>query len=63
MSAARAWREECGIFAAAGVPNAAEVTVLGLHALASGPYRGSWSFALSGALFLTWIILAIFPMI
>jgi amidophosphoribosyltransferase len=33
MSAARAWREECGIFAAAGVPNAAEVTVLGLHAL------------------------------
>jgi hypothetical protein len=37
--------------------------VLGLHALASGPYRGSWSFALSGALFLTWIILAIFPMI
>lgn len=27
------WHEECGIFAAAGVPNAAEVTVLGLHAL------------------------------
>jgi len=27
------WHEECGIFAAAGVPNAAEVVVLGLHAL------------------------------
>jgi hypothetical protein len=37
--------------------------VLGLHALASGPYRGSWPFALSGALFLAWIILAIFPLV
>jgi len=37
--------------------------VLGLHALASYPYRGSWPFALSGALFLTWIILAIFPLV
>jgi amidophosphoribosyltransferase len=27
------WREECGVFAAVGVPNAAEVTALGLHAL------------------------------
>ena len=27
------WHEECGIFAAAGVPSAAEATVLGLHAL------------------------------
>jgi amidophosphoribosyltransferase len=31
MSAGR--HDECGIFAAVGVPNAAEVTVLGLHAL------------------------------
>ncbi len=27
------WREECGVFAAIGVPNAAEITCLGLHAL------------------------------
>jgi amidophosphoribosyltransferase len=27
------WREECGVFAAVGVPQAAEVTCLGLHAL------------------------------
>src|SRR5262245_944302 len=27
------WNEECGVFAAVGVPNAAEVTCLGLHAL------------------------------
>ena len=37
--------------------------VLGLHALAIAPYRGSWPFALSGALFLSWIILAIFPLV
>ncbi|MEO5617542.1 MAG: amidophosphoribosyltransferase [Candidatus Eisenbacteria bacterium] len=29
----KAWREECGIFAAVGVPRAAEVVCLGLHAL------------------------------
>jgi len=29
----KAWREECGIFAAVGVPRAAEVVGLGLHAL------------------------------
>src|SRR5438105_1193330 len=29
----KAWHEECGVFAAIGVPNAAEVTGLGLHAL------------------------------
>ncbi len=32
-SRAGGWREECGVFAAIGVPNAAEVTALGLHAL------------------------------
>jgi len=29
----RRWREECGVFAAVGVPHAAAVTGLGLHAL------------------------------
>ena len=29
----KGWREECGVFAAVGVPKAAEVTCLGLHAL------------------------------
>jgi len=29
----KTWREECGVFAAVGVPHAAEVVSLGLHAL------------------------------
>src|SRR5689334_3193778 len=29
----KAWREECGVFAAIGVAGAAEITGLGLHAL------------------------------
>ena len=29
----KAWNEECGVFGAVGVPHAAEVTALGLHAL------------------------------
>src|SRR5438093_11248684 len=29
----KTWREECGVFAAVGVPRAAEVVGLGLHAL------------------------------
>ena len=29
----KTWREECGVFAAVGVPNAAEIVGLGLHAL------------------------------
>ncbi|MCC6650817.1 MAG: amidophosphoribosyltransferase, partial [Candidatus Eisenbacteria bacterium] len=29
----KAWNEECGVFAAVGVPRAAEITALGLHAL------------------------------
>jgi hypothetical protein len=36
--------------------------VLGLHTLASGRYPGSWSFALSGALFVSWLVLAVFPL-
>ncbi|MGW8251041.1 MAG: alpha/beta hydrolase, partial [Anaerolineales bacterium] len=37
--------------------------LLGLHALAAAPYPGEWSFALSGAMFLSWIILAVFPLV
>jgi pimeloyl-ACP methyl ester carboxylesterase len=33
-----------------------------LHALASGPYRGSWPFALSGAMLTSWMLLAVFPL-
>jgi len=36
--------------------------MLGLHALASGPYRRVWAFTLSGALFLGWALLAVFPL-
>jgi hypothetical protein len=36
--------------------------ILGLHTLAAAPYRGSWPFALSGALFVGWLLLAVFPM-
>jgi hypothetical protein len=36
--------------------------VLGLHALAAVPHRGSWPFALSGALFTSWLFLAVFPL-
>jgi pimeloyl-ACP methyl ester carboxylesterase len=34
----------------------------GLHALAVGPYRGGWPFALSGALFTAWVLLLVFPL-
>jgi pimeloyl-ACP methyl ester carboxylesterase len=33
-----------------------------LHALVSGPYRGSWPFVLSGAMFTSWMLLAVFPL-
>jgi dienelactone hydrolase len=36
--------------------------ILGLHTLAAAPYRGSWPFALSGALFVSWLLLAVFPL-
>ena len=29
----KAWKEECGVFGAVGVPRAAELVSLGLHAL------------------------------
>jgi hypothetical protein len=37
--------------------------LLGLHALAATPYRGIWAYALSGAMFLSWTILAVFPLV
>lgn len=36
--------------------------ILGLHALAAIPYRNRWPVALSGALFVSWVILAVFPL-
>ena len=36
--------------------------VLGLHALTAGPYRWRVSFALGGALFVGWLVLAVFPL-
>lgn len=36
--------------------------VLGLHALASGPYRWRSTFALGGALFIGWLLVAVFPL-
>jgi pimeloyl-ACP methyl ester carboxylesterase len=36
--------------------------VLALHALASAPYRSAWAFALSGSAFLSWLLLAVFPL-
>lgn len=36
--------------------------ILGLHALAAAPHRGSWPFAISGALFVSWLLLAVFPL-
>jgi pimeloyl-ACP methyl ester carboxylesterase len=37
--------------------------VVGLHALAAAPHRGTWPFALSGALFVSWLLLAVFPLV
>jgi hypothetical protein len=36
--------------------------ILALHALAAAPHRESWPFALSGALFTSWLLLAVFPL-
>ncbi|MGD8488009.1 MAG: alpha/beta fold hydrolase [Anaerolineae bacterium] len=36
--------------------------ILGLHALATAPHRSRWAFALSGALFVSWLVLAVFPL-
>jgi pimeloyl-ACP methyl ester carboxylesterase len=36
--------------------------ILGFHALVTAPQRGSWPFALSGALFTSWLLLAVFPL-
>jgi pimeloyl-ACP methyl ester carboxylesterase len=37
--------------------------VLALHALAAGPYYSRWSFALSGAMFVSWVVVAVFPLV
>ena len=37
--------------------------VLGVHAIVAGAYHSHWSFALSGALFLSWVIAAVFPLV
>jgi hypothetical protein len=36
--------------------------VLGLQALTTAPYRERWPFAVSGALFMSWLLLAVFPL-
>jgi pimeloyl-ACP methyl ester carboxylesterase len=36
--------------------------VLGIHALTTAPYRERWPFAISGALFVSWLFLAVFPL-
>jgi pimeloyl-ACP methyl ester carboxylesterase len=36
--------------------------VLGLHVLAALPYRDKWPFALSGAAFVSWLLLTVFPL-
>jgi hypothetical protein len=36
--------------------------ILGLHALAAGPYRWRTTFALGGALFIGWALIAVFPL-
>jgi hypothetical protein len=36
--------------------------VLGLHALTALPYRAPWPFALSGAAFVSWLLLTVFPL-
>jgi pimeloyl-ACP methyl ester carboxylesterase len=36
--------------------------ILGLHALAAGRLGEDWAFALSGALFTSWVLLALFPL-
>jgi hypothetical protein len=36
--------------------------ILGLHALAAAPHRARWPFALSGALFVSWLLLTVFPL-
>ncbi len=36
--------------------------ILGLHMLAIRPRHGSWAFAISGAMFLSWLLIAVFPL-
>lgn len=36
--------------------------ILGLHALIAAPQRGAWAFAISGALWVSWAMVAVFPL-
>lgn len=37
--------------------------ILGFHAVVAGAYRPRWAFALSGSLFTSWLVLAVFPLL
>jgi len=37
--------------------------MLGLHMLTISPKHGSWAFGISGAMFTTWLLLAVFPLL
>jgi len=36
--------------------------IIGIHALVISPRHGQWAYALSGAMFLSWLLLAVFPL-
>lgn len=36
--------------------------MIGLHMLAISPRHGSWAYALTGAMFISWLLLAVFPL-
>jgi hypothetical protein len=36
--------------------------IIGLHMLAISPKHGTWAFAMSGAMFTAWLLLAVFPL-
>ncbi len=37
--------------------------IFGLHMLAISSRHGTWAFALSGAMFTAWLLLAVFPLV
>ncbi len=47
----KGWHEECGVFAAVGVPQAAAITALGLHALQHRGQEATGVVASDGAMF------------
>jgi hypothetical protein len=36
--------------------------MLGFHALAGGRQGSAWAFGLSGAMFMSWLVMAVFPL-